>query len=298
MNEAVSERNVPSDYSDGLTNYQIFRQQIQGLERTTREDIIALCELRDAGNAAALLLDSGESKLEDLPSITEAIIDGDAAIKRMIEGNMGLLSYFAQMHALRKRFNHPIEEATQDASIGLMKAAKTFDPTRGTAFSTHAGWCINKEISLGVANALGLPQHMEAIPKVQVKAYTAPDSLDSPISGENGEGTLSMGELLLTNDRFDNPEVMAEITEQIKIVNIAITIANIKPTESLILAKRLLKGKDIIEIADEMGIPHKEVQTTYTDIIRRIRNALRGNALRDRTLDYLPQPTGNLNFSK
>lgn len=60
----------------------------------------------------------------------------------LVEANVGL----AWAIALRwKRSGLDIEDLAQAGAIGLVKAARSFDPERGS-FSTHATWWIRSEI--------------------------------------------------------------------------------------------------------------------------------------------------------
>lgn len=63
---------------------------------------------------------------------------------KLIEDNMGLVAHLA------KTFNPPnateYDEYIQAGSIGLWKAAEKYDPSRGTAFTTMAWYCIRNEI--------------------------------------------------------------------------------------------------------------------------------------------------------
>ena len=68
----------------------------------------------------------------------------------LIEKNMGLVIFIAQ-----KYFNAGIEadDAISAGSLGLVKAANTFDFAKNVKFSTYAGRCIENEILMCVKSA-------------------------------------------------------------------------------------------------------------------------------------------------
>ena len=50
------------------------------------------------------------------------------------------------MAAKFRRYGAPMNDLTQEAAIGLMKAAEKFDPDRGVRFSTYAIWWIKAQL--------------------------------------------------------------------------------------------------------------------------------------------------------
>jgi RNA polymerase sigma-32 factor len=70
--------------------------------------------------------------------------DGDEqALHRLVSAYMRLA---ISMAAKYRRYGAPMGDLTQEASVGLMKAAAKFDPDRGVRFSTYAVWWIKASI--------------------------------------------------------------------------------------------------------------------------------------------------------
>jgi len=70
--------------------------------------------------------------------------DGDEqALHRLVNAYMRLA---ISMAAKYRRYGAPMNDLTQEASVGLMKAAAKFDPDRGVRFSTYAVWWIKASI--------------------------------------------------------------------------------------------------------------------------------------------------------
>jgi RNA polymerase sigma-32 factor len=89
-------------------------------------------------------------KAELLDAVTEAGLarawrdSGDkAALHRLVTAYMRLA---ISMAAKYRRYGAPMSDLTQEAAIGLMKAAEKFDPDRGFRFSTYAVWWIKAQL--------------------------------------------------------------------------------------------------------------------------------------------------------
>ena len=67
----------------------------------------------------------------------------EQALHRLVNAYMRLA---ISMAAKFKRYGAPMNDLTQEASLGLMKAAEKFDPDRGVRFSTYAVWWIKASI--------------------------------------------------------------------------------------------------------------------------------------------------------
>ncbi len=67
----------------------------------------------------------------------------EAALHRLITAYMRLA---VSMAAKYRRYGASMNDLTQEASVGLMKAAEKFDPDRGVRFSTYAMWWIKASI--------------------------------------------------------------------------------------------------------------------------------------------------------
>ncbi len=89
-------------------------------------------------------------KAELLDSETETALarawreNGDqAALHRLVTAYMRLA---ISMAAKYRRYGALLPDLTQEAAIGLMKAAEKFDPDRGFRFSTYAVWWVKAQL--------------------------------------------------------------------------------------------------------------------------------------------------------
>ena len=69
-----------------------------------------------------------------------------AALDSLLEQNLGFLQQSANTMAVKANHTELTEDLIQEGRIGLMEAAERFDPERGTAFLTYAGFWIKKRM--------------------------------------------------------------------------------------------------------------------------------------------------------
>jgi RNA polymerase primary sigma factor len=69
--------------------------------------------------------------------------EGGGPIDRLVETNLGFVFRIASQY---RNMGLPIEDLVNEGNIGLLEAARRFDPRRGTRFITYAVWWIRKSI--------------------------------------------------------------------------------------------------------------------------------------------------------
>jgi RNA polymerase primary sigma factor len=75
--------------------------------------------------------------------------DKSDALDKLLENNMGLVYKIASTY---KRLPLPFEDLVSEGSIGLLKAAKKFDPEYGASFSTYATFWIKQQMKRAAEN--------------------------------------------------------------------------------------------------------------------------------------------------
>lgn len=98
---------------------------------------------------------------DDERSLAGAIALGDeAARSRMISANLRLVVRIARDYQGR---GMSLDDLIGEGNLGLIRAAKEFDPRFGTRFSTYAGYWIKQAIRhalINTATTIRLPAHM------------------------------------------------------------------------------------------------------------------------------------------
>lgn len=98
----------------------------------------------------ALHLDGGAypkqlSKKEEQECLKEIAQGSEKARNRLIEHNLRLVAYIVNKHYGDSREQ---EDLISIGTIGLIKAAETFDPEKSISFSTYASTCIRNQIKM------------------------------------------------------------------------------------------------------------------------------------------------------
>lgn len=121
----------------------------------TLDEEIALFQRVYDGRNAAMRLAECDDCTDDLMQI---IRDGESAAAELVIRNMRLVLSVAY----RYRRYEPLGDLIQEGGMGLMRAVKAFDLTRGLRFSTYATYWVHQSISRYISNyghIIRLPVH-------------------------------------------------------------------------------------------------------------------------------------------
>jgi len=171
--------------------------------------------------------------------------------RTLVEENIGLISYAMKKLPLYL-FDSP-EDAFQIGTIGLMKAARSFDPERNFLFSTYAIPCIVNELLMSLRH---------------INSWNKPGrtvSYDAPLPNVYGD-TLSLLDMIPANDRPAEERLMVHETlgEAIS------TLKRMKDPDAFEIIRMVVQNRRQEEIAAYLGI----TQSAVSRKIRKIRSAL------------------------
>ncbi len=220
----------------------LFFSDILQYEILSREEEAALGVRIVEGNRAKQVLSETSCDVQDVEKLKQAVLDGKAAENKLVESNLRLTAMFAREFLCQKNYSVEYLDLIQYGNIGLMEAAKRFDPSKGYRFGTYACWWIRRYILRGLAEGdkmIRLPIHVmtsiykinsaksaltvslcrepttaeiadkTGIPADKVQKYL--DNANDPVSIDNTVGTEekhTLGELIQDHNAV-NPETKA-----------------------------------------------------------------------------------------
>jgi RNA polymerase primary sigma factor len=147
---------------DNFKSRQVRDEYIEQITQTpllTAEEEVSLSEdLARAREARRRLAQGGLSMAEER-RLRHVIEEGSLARERLIMANTRLVVSIAKRYTNR---GIPLTDLIHEGIIGLIRATKKFDPSRGNRFSTYATWWIRQAITRSIDNTsrtIRLPVH-------------------------------------------------------------------------------------------------------------------------------------------
>lgn len=179
----------------------------------------------------------------------------NAKEKELVEEHMGLVIFIAQ-----KYFNAGIEadDAISAGSLGLIKAANTFDFAKNVKFSTYAGRCIENEILMCVRSA---------------KRRQREVSLYKPVSVDDDGG-----ELLVMDILRDEEDISKHVEDEAEIMILRNAIKKLSSRDQTII--KLLFGlentekKSQEEVASYFKVTQSLISRRKARSLRRLRTEM------------------------
>jgi RNA polymerase primary sigma factor len=160
-----------------------------------------------AGTEARAQLDRG---FDDHDGRMKMIVQsGDEARANLIRHNIRLVvDYVKKYVPVMRQRSLEFEDLVQEGTLGLMRAAELFDPTKGYRFSTYATWWIRQSVERGIANRgdlIRIPVHVQEqvrqLRKLKARFEEAGVPVTSKKLAQASEMTVAQIEGLLAVER-------------------------------------------------------------------------------------------------
>jgi len=256
----------------------------------------------------------GMINAEEEAILAKKIRVGDAeALDKMVRSNLRFVVSVAKQY---QNQGLSLPDLINEGNVGLMKAAKRFDETKGFKFISYAVWWIRQSILYAIveySRMVRLPLNKvtsynkinEAIVSFQQQFERDPShdeigelldikpkevsrmmrggnrhlSMDAPVGGEEGDATML--DLFVENDQA-NPE--SDLMEESKVIDIKAGLAELSPREiEVICAYYGLndhKSLTLEEIGELYGLTRERVRQIKERAIRRLRKSSKKEMLK------------------
>lgn len=160
------------------------------------------------------------------------------SLDQLVRHNLRLVVKIAHKYK-ENEFKYPLLDLIQDGNLGLIKAAKKFDPTLGYRFSTVAFWWIRQEMRRGIndkSRAVRIPSHVwDKYSKAKSEQKLTPElsQVFWPVHSLNSLLPNSEEEVI------DFLPAMEGVFEQLRIDELHIFVKSLPTREKEVLVLRL-----------------------------------------------------------
>lgn len=186
-------------------------------------------------------------------------IRGEAEVDRLVNSNRKLVDYMVNRY-LKRYYVGTMEreDLVSWGMLGLVNAARAWDPQRSASFSTLACRAIERMIIRGV-NREWRPEPEQATV-----------SLDQMISGGRSEGS---------EDRFvdqlpADENVERALLDTVQGVALKSALDTLEPDQRQLIERHYLREESVQDIARDLGISRQGVYSRERAIFRRLREQL------------------------
>lgn len=191
---------------------------------------------------------------EEESALLDRLRGGDESVREpLIEHNIRLVIYIARKF---ENTGIPLEDLASIGTIGLIKAAQTFDPGKNIKLATYASRCIENEILMCLRRS--------TIMKTEV-------SLDEPLNVDWDGNELLLSDILGT----DGDIVYKEIETDVERSLIEGAVDQLPPRDRQIITMRFGLGgceeNTQKQVADSLGISQSYISRLEKRIINRLR---------------------------
>jgi len=182
--------------------------------------------------------------------------DGDeAALRRLVEGNLRFVVSYAKRY---RGLGVPFLDLIHEGNLGLMEAARRFDPDRNVKFITYAVWWIRQAITHALSG--------------QTRAFTLPQKL----SGVAARFDREVSELTEELNRTPTPREIADdlhISEGAAEALIRIGVRDLSLSDH-VGGPNELDSPELSEVIAQVSVPPAEEELIHRRLHAGVRSAL------------------------
>ena len=192
---------------------------------------------------------------EDERELGRRIRAGDAeALRRLIEGNLRFVVSYAKRY---RGLGVPFLDLIHEGNLGLMEAARRFDPDRNVKFITYAVWWVRQAIMHALSG--------------QVRAFSLPQKL-SGIAARFGREVAEMTEQL------ERAPTTSEIAAGLEISEADVDALRRIGSSDLSLSDHIGPGEtdspELGDLIEQVSVPPIDEALIHEATVERVREAL------------------------
>jgi RNA polymerase primary sigma factor len=241
--------------------------------------------------------------------------DGDeAALKRLVEANLRFVVSYAKRY---RNLGVGFLDLIHEGNLGLLQAARRFDPARNVKFITYAVWWIRQAIMHALSDqrrAFALPAKLSAVASrygqevsdltarldhaptreeiaadldisaAEAEALQFVAGNDVSLSDPVGQGDDDNRELGETLPQHMVPPVEDELLHEALLSQLAAALAELEPKEREVMRRRFgLAGREpqtLQEIGDELRLSRERVRQIEARAKEKLRRGRKAGELR------------------
>jgi RNA polymerase sigma factor (sigma-70 family) len=187
------------------------------------------------------------------------MLRSEAEVERLVRENQKLVDYMVNRY-LKRYFVGDMEreDLVSWGMIGLLQAARAWDPERSGSFSTLACKAIERMIVRGVSREW----------KPEKAAATL--SLDGLIFGDAGEGR----EERFVDQIAGAHDVEQELLDSETGMAVRSALEELQPEQRQLIERHFYEGVPVREIAQELGLTRQGVYMRQKNILQQLRDRL------------------------
>lgn len=179
-------------------------------------------------------------------------------VQQLVGKNRRLVDYMVNRYLKRYHVgNMERDDLVSWGTMGLINAARAYDPSRGTAFSTLACRAIERMIVRGVSREWRADQAGRTV------------SLDELISGSGEEGDDRFIDQLASGDDLEQ-----DLVDRQRIVDLREAIRQLPPEKQQIIERHFFREESVKDIAADLGLTRQGVYSREKAIFRELRESL------------------------
>jgi RNA polymerase sigma factor (sigma-70 family) len=180
----------------------------------------------------------------------------------------GLVKTVAEYYRRRAAGRAEFDDLYQAGMLGLMHAARRFEPARGLAFSTYAVRCIKGEIikELKGSDLIRLPDHYAGEERAVLAGKLQPQALarDARALDLDGVGDVEDRKAAWAARRLEEAEEARGRVEEL--------MRHVDPRQREVVERRA-QGETLTAIGADMGVCRERVRQLEVKAHRRMRKA-------------------------